>query len=396
MSTLITATTNDAPLAPQAIPTTTAPGPRRARIDFLDNLRTFLVFLVIVYHAGIVYESSGVGATFWIVDDPATNNLSGLVNLVLDVFVMAGIFFVAGFFAPRSLTAKPGLAFLKSKFRRLMVPWLFAVLTLVPLYKMLFLASRDLPQDSWGAYFHFSNGLFGQSWLWFLPVLFLFETLFWLGSKLRLDLRWLSFRAGLAGAALVGFGYSLAMDLLELRGWTKTVLFDFQNERLAIYFLVFLLGALGSERRIFEGPKASNGLFHTVNSLAWLPTTAYLVFLLYPWLNPGKVLLGPVVDRVIVWSSFHLALAAWIFALVETFRRIGDRRNKLSTALAQTSYSIYIVHTVVLGAVATLLLDVALPSVVKYLVLSVATFAVSHGLAVAWRRLVSQPRRASA
>ncbi len=44
------------------------------RIYFLDNLRTFMIFLVVLCHAGGVYESSGTWASFWIVDDPSTNN----------------------------------------------------------------------------------------------------------------------------------------------------------------------------------------------------------------------------------------------------------------------------------------------------------------------------------
>ena len=49
------------------------------RLYFLDNLRTFLIFLVVLYHAGVVYESSGLTASFWIVDDPSTSNLPGLL-----------------------------------------------------------------------------------------------------------------------------------------------------------------------------------------------------------------------------------------------------------------------------------------------------------------------------
>ena len=37
------------------------------RIYFLDNLRTFMIFLVVIYHAGGVYESSGIWASFWLV-----------------------------------------------------------------------------------------------------------------------------------------------------------------------------------------------------------------------------------------------------------------------------------------------------------------------------------------
>jgi len=34
------------------------------RIYFLDNLRTFMIFLVVLYHAGLVYEYTGIVAFF--------------------------------------------------------------------------------------------------------------------------------------------------------------------------------------------------------------------------------------------------------------------------------------------------------------------------------------------
>ncbi len=115
---------------------------RGNRIYFLDNLRTIIIFLVVLYHAGIVYESSGFGAWVWIVHDPATNDLVGILSfLVIDIFVMATIFFISGYLTPMSLKNKNGWAFLKAKFKRLMVPWIIAVLTLIPLYKIIFLYS---------------------------------------------------------------------------------------------------------------------------------------------------------------------------------------------------------------------------------------------------------------
>ena len=62
---------------------------RGNRIYFLDNLRTFMIALVVLIHAGGVYESSGIWALFWIVDDPSTNGLSGKMNLIIDIFVMS-------------------------------------------------------------------------------------------------------------------------------------------------------------------------------------------------------------------------------------------------------------------------------------------------------------------
>ncbi len=96
------------------------------RIYFFDNLRTFMIFLVVLYHAGLVYESSGISAYFWIVDDPSTNNLSGILNLIIDIFIMPTLFFISGFFTPLSMKNKKGWAFLKSKFKRLIIPWIIA------------------------------------------------------------------------------------------------------------------------------------------------------------------------------------------------------------------------------------------------------------------------------
>ena len=97
------------------------------RIYFLDNLRTFMIFLVVPYHAGGVYESSGIWAPFWLVDDPATNDLAGILNIMIDVSVMPTVFFISGFFAPSSLKNKNGWLFLYARFKRLIVPYDFFI-----------------------------------------------------------------------------------------------------------------------------------------------------------------------------------------------------------------------------------------------------------------------------
>ena len=73
-------------------------------IHFLDNLRTVIIFLVILYHAGGFYEAAGIYDSWWIVDDPATNNLSGILNIILGIFVMPTLFYISGYLAPASAT----------------------------------------------------------------------------------------------------------------------------------------------------------------------------------------------------------------------------------------------------------------------------------------------------
>ncbi len=238
------------------------------RIYFLDNLRTFLIFLVVLSHAGLVYESSGIGAFFWIVDDPSTNNLSGILNLIIDIFCMPTIFFISGFFAPLSMKNKKGWTFLKSKFKRLIIPWVIAVLTLIPLYKIIFLYSRNLPQESWTTYFHWSNGIWSQNWLWFLPVLFLFDILYLFFSRVNINISNITLKRAVFVIFHIGFIYSFCMSIFKGQGWTKTILIDFQNERLLIYFMIFLLGSLCYKLKIFESKWKSKKLYHIINCTA--------------------------------------------------------------------------------------------------------------------------------
>lgn len=352
-------------------------GTKEDRVFFLDDLRTIIIVLVVVYHAGGVYESTGAWASFWIVDDPATNAFSGLLGLVLDIFLMATMFFISGYFTPASLNDRTAWMFIKGKFKRLALPWIIAVLTLVPLYKVIFLRSRNLPQEDWLTYFHISSPT-SQNWLWFLPVLLLFNLLYLAISKSGIRLPRVSLRTAAIGIFLVGWAYSTGMDLLDLRGWTLTWLIDFQNERLLIYFMFFLFGALCGKRGAFDAKPGNKRLYTVVNAVSWIPITIYAVFLIFPLLNPGEIIVSKILDRVILWLFFQISLFCLVFTMIETFWRYRNKEGKLSRELNRNSYYVYIIHLIVLGGLASSMLDTAMPSLSKHLVLVVATLVASN------------------
>ena len=62
------------------------------RFYFLDNLRTVIIFLVIMLHASGPYLAGDGWQLFWIVEDPANNAVSGIIFLLLDIFLMASLF----------------------------------------------------------------------------------------------------------------------------------------------------------------------------------------------------------------------------------------------------------------------------------------------------------------
>ena len=357
---------------------------RQKRIYWMDNLRTFVIFLVVLYHVGGVYEAAGLWGWFWIVDDPDTIDWVGFLGIVIDTFIMATMFLISGYMTPASMENKTGWDFLKAKFKRLMIPWMFAVLTLIPLYKVIFLYSRGLPQEHWSTYFHITN-VNSQNWLWFLPLLFCFDLVYLLLKKANVKFPNISLKVAVLTAFVIGLIYSFGIGfLVDFRSWTLTPLIDFENERLLVYFMAFLIGALCYQRDVFAQKPKSQVLYIVACSVAWIPVTLHIFARIWPIFYPDGFEITPLY-RLIWYSSFLLSTFCMTYLMVETFWRYFDRTGKLWRELSKNSYGVYIIHVVVIGVFGTLLLTTNLPAVVKYLLLVVSTYVGSNLLVSMYR-----------
>jgi surface polysaccharide O-acyltransferase-like enzyme len=347
------------------------------RLHWMDNLRSFTIFLVVLYHVGGVYEAAGLWASFWIVDDPTTITWVGIVGIMFDIMVMPIMFFIAGYLVPGSLKNKTPLSFMKGKVKRLLIPWLIAVLTLIPLYKIIFLYSRGLPQELWTTYFHFNNPN-SQNWLWFLPVLFLFNMAHLLISNLNFRFPQMSIKTWLFIALVIGFIYSYSVGaLLGMRSWTLSPILDFENERLLLYFMSFLLGAHSYNQGLFTKNPPRKLLYNISNGIAWIPVTLHIFARLYPFFYPENFSVTPVY-RFVWWVSFDLSLLALLYLTLGTFWRYFNKPGIIWNQLNQNSYGVYIIHVIMIGIFGTLLMKTGLPALAKYLALIVLTYVFSN------------------
>jgi peptidoglycan/LPS O-acetylase OafA/YrhL len=73
------------------------------RIVFLDNIRSLMVILVLIFHSGASY---GASVQFWPFHENNPNGMIDLFMFICDVFFMAILFFVAGYFAPPDFQKK--------------------------------------------------------------------------------------------------------------------------------------------------------------------------------------------------------------------------------------------------------------------------------------------------
>jgi hypothetical protein len=107
--------------------------------------------------------------------------------------------------------------------------------------------AKKLPwlKSLWKSGLHNITSPNSQNWLWFLPVLFVFNRIYLLLIKLKIKVPGISFKMAVLGIFLIGFVYSFGTGIvLGFRSWTLTPLIDFENGRLLVYFLAFLLGSL--------------------------------------------------------------------------------------------------------------------------------------------------------
>lgn len=372
----------------------------KTRIYFLDNLRTTLIFLVIVLHAGLVYES--VLENTWIVVDPVKNSSIGLIRMYLDLFVMFSLFFVSGYFVPPSLKSKGATEFLKSKFKRIIIPWILGVITLIPAYKAIFLYSRGMPQEDWYTYFHiyqragadltvFSNNP-AQNWLWFLPVLFLFQVMYMALSKTKISSFKITLKSAVILTAVIGLGYGLLIASLDLRGWYHSALIHFQRERLLIYFMAFLLGALCFRLKVFESTKKNQKAYIWTNVLLTLTLSVFTAVALnffFNMIDPGRnyYFVSKFIDRVFYYGTAILSMLSFLYILIYVFRFNVNKSNRNLQALNRNSYSVYIIHVIVMGVVALFLVQLHIPAMLKYAILVTMTFLLSNIIVSAYRRL---------
>lgn len=372
----------------------------KTRIYFLDHLRTLMIFLVVVLHAGLVYEY--VLENTWIVVDPIKANSIGIIRLYLDLFVMFIIFFISGYLVPVSLKSKTSIEFLKSKMKRLLIPWTVAVFTLIPAYKFIFLYSRGLPQEEWFSYFHFferagSDLSFyannpAQNWLWFLPVLFLFQVIYLVLAKTKMLSLKINLKTAIIAMLVFGVVYSVTIAQLGFNGWFDSAILHFQRERLLVYLMSFLLGSLCYKLKVFESAPKNKRLYILANVVLTVTLSIFTAVALNTFFNiidPQRnfYFISKFADRVTYYAFGMASQLTLLYVFLYGFRKSLNRRYVLMDELNRNSYSVYIIHTIVLGVVALSLLGLPIPSGVKFIMLTILTFSLSNLLIYSWRKI---------
>jgi len=366
----------------------------QTRVYYLDKLRIFLTILVILHHAAIAYGGSGI----WAVKEAATDSISPIIftlfNATNQSFFMAAFFLLAGYFTPRSYEEKGTLKFLKDRLIRLGIPLALYTPIIVPInmYIIQFaiygteqLSFLEILQYQ---YTHFRIQ-FGH--LWFLLVLLVFTGIYVLfrvvtnryfpqkSVQIFRD-KFPPNRILCASIILLSFLTFVVRLEYPVDEWVYFV----QVSHLISYIFCFYGGILAYRgdwfNRISKSHAKKWGFIALITILI-----SPLILLLGGALESGSydAFKGGMTWQALTYSFWESILLIGILMwLIYIFREKFNQHGSTLKFLSANVYTVYIIHQPILIALNVAFLSIAIPTIMKFIIVSIISillcFILSH------------------
>ena len=383
------------------------------RLIFFDNLRYLMVLLVLVFHSGSSYGSM---VAFWPYHDPQPAEFVDILMLLLDVFMMSILFFIAGYFALSSLKKRSGGEFLKDKFKQLGIPWLVITVLVLPVLDYVHYFTRSvsgglLPRSyalhwwmSMKKIAEFSVGPlrmseyldmtehYYQRYMWFLSLLLVFFVIFWLLYEFWMkrrptpQARTTSSGSVYGALALTSLLNVLVFALVKFltssldnpfyMGWFSLGnLVQFESAKLAFYIPCFGLGVYAYSNQWFVNGKDFGK-----------PWVWGVICFLLMGINMliGRSMARAVEPSVGLQMAFVTLYPLWTFSFLGMFTAFASRRWNRATffdrELAANSYNMYLAHYPFAMMLPLLLSGMEIPSLGKFGIVALVTILASYGI----------------
>lgn len=381
------------------------------RYHELDWLRALIILALVPAHAIGFYTATT--SQYYSTQYSSPVGLSPMMTV--GSWGIGLLFLVAGAAATFAIARRSTSQYIVERFVRLLIPFLFASLTLIPLQVYLVLRnfpgvlSQIAPPAGWnpqlldsplafygwyiGAYFSFLTHYSPQyefiywSHLWFIPRLFIIALLtlpllrYLQSPRGERYIAWLADRC----ERYQGFVFLLAVPLFLLnailgwqwQGWQVVGAPDAANvvSQFLFYTLVYIYGfVLYSDARLRRAVRRDGRLgILAVGILAFGATQIFGIgsqALAHDYSAGG--ILGAALRTAAAWLS--------IVAAMGLSMRLLDFISPLGRYLTEASYPFYVLHLAVLYLVGLPLLASGAPAIITFTLMVIATFAITFAL----------------
>ncbi|KAF7312413.1 Acyltransferase 3 [Mycena indigotica] len=351
------------------------------RVHFLDNLRSFVIVLVVLHHVALSF--GGVGYWYYVSPYPVSNVSKAVLTLFValnQTFFMGLMFFIAGHFSSIAVERKAWGVFCIDRLKRLGIPIVVYTFAIHPL--VVVLLNRG---SVWTALRHYYLNLDRvQGPIWFIALLLVFDVIY---ATTKLFIPSFGF--------LIPSSYS-QYRLAALLGISTVIICTF-SVRLSFplgthipvmalepgytpqYVLAYISGCSLSKIQqymLFRDPRRALALSYLGAILSAAIISGIGAALAIPVTYAGGM--NPFALSYAIWheTCFYFLGTAW-FSLFHDSERTTEKWG----TTARYSYGAYIVHSVVVVWL-QILLDSRLDGILKTVIVGVPAIVLSW--AVSW------------
>jgi fucose 4-O-acetylase-like acetyltransferase len=357
-------------------------------LDFVDNLRSAIIILVVSMHAAVTY--SHVGSWYFMEDPkpgPLVLGVFATYQVFLQAFFMGLLFFLAGYFVPAAFDRKGAQGFIRERVVRLGVPSLFFMLVVQPftVYWLLrTFAKPGIPSLARAYLPYIVSGRFleGSGPMWFAVALLMFSLVYTGVRLLRrrepiaqaeptLPRHW-----QVVGLALLMGACTFLVRTVQPLG---TSLLNMQLCFFSQYVFLFCVGIHARRHDWLRRLPCSFGLCwfrvaSTVGVVCWFA----LVVPLLKTHTEDKLVGGWTWQSAAFsfWESFFCLGVS--LGLLVLFREKLNSRGRVQRFLSENSFAVYMFHTPLLIAVTLLMRDFQAPKLIKFVIATLLGVAISY------------------
>lgn len=361
------------------------------RILYIDNLRIFLMALVVLHHLSITYGASGGWYYKEVEGDTFTQVILTMFTATNQSFFMGLFFLLSAYFTRISLNRKPLGTFIKDRLIRLGIPLLIFFFVLSPLtiyVKRKLVDGMDL---GFFAYVKEHQG-FGVGPMWFVETLIYFTVIYVLYR--------LIFTKGVNTQSnprpfpkipliiIAAFGIALVSFLVRLKFPLGSSLGEtgLQMPYFPQYIAMLVFGVLFQKNGWFEVITFRQGIRWFVAAQVFILLLFPLVFLLAN--NDQNQFEGG-----FTWQSALLCFweqftgFSLILGLIGIFKRYFNRQGKVAVLLSGAAYAVFIIHPLVIVSLSSALKNWDVYPVLKFTLLAPVALGACYGIGILIKKI---------
>jgi peptidoglycan/LPS O-acetylase OafA/YrhL len=358
-----------------------------SRLFFIDNLRVFLIVLVILQHLAITY---GAPTGSWYIHEGTVNLPVGFIYVFFltanQAFFMGLLFLFAGYFTPPAYDRKGAGLFLADRALRLTIPIPIFIFLINPLIEYALNGFQEPILN-----LILSNPFIGLGFgpLWFIEALFYFTIVYiaWRAIKPNPT----KARSIPSDYVILLFGFLLGTATFVVRlvfpiGYTFDIL-GFQFPFFFQYVALFIVGLMAYRGNwISTMPKDRGKLWGKV---------AIVLIVLMPVLFVVGCASGGLGAFGGGWTWQAATFAFWeqffciavSIGLMVLFREKLNIQNRFTKALSESSYGAYLLQAPILVYLAIALQSLQIPLLLKFAVVSPIAVTLCFGIAYLIRKI---------